>query len=147
MTLVVQVATEAGRLPLARERVADIARAVLRSEGVRDALLSIAFVSPRDIARINQRHLGHRGSTDVISFQLARGRSEPVIGDIYIAPAVARDNARSHRVGVREELARLVVHGTLHVVGHDHPEGAGRTASPMWKRQEALVRRALRKRT
>ncbi|HJR62217.1 MAG TPA: rRNA maturation RNase YbeY [Gemmatimonadaceae bacterium] len=147
MTLVVQVATEAGRLPLARERVADIARAVLRSEGVRDALLSIAFVSPRDIARINQRHLGHRGSTDVISFQLTRGRSEPVIGDIYIAPAVARDNARSHRVGVREELARLVVHGTLHVVGHDHPEGTGRTASPMWKRQEALVRRALRKRT
>jgi probable rRNA maturation factor len=147
MTLVVQVATDAGPVPLARERVADIARVVLRSEGVRDALLSIAFVSPRDIARLNRRHLGHRGATDVISFQLTRNRREPVIGDIYIAPEVARDNARSHGVGIREELARLVVHGTLHVVGHDHPEGVGRTGSPMWKRQEALVRRALRKRT
>jgi probable rRNA maturation factor len=147
MTLVVQVSTEAGRLPLARQRVADIARVVLRSEGVRDALLSIAFVSPRDIARLNQRHLGHRGTTDVISFQLTRSHTEPVIGDIYIAPEVARDNAHTHGVGVREELARLVVHGTLHVVGHDHPDGEARATSRMWKRQEALLRRALRRGT
>jgi probable rRNA maturation factor len=33
------------------------------------------------------------------------------------------------------------VHGVLHALGHDHPEGTGRTQSPMWRRQEALVRR------
>jgi len=44
-------------------------------------------------------------------------------------------------VSVREELARLVVHGTLHVLGHDHP-AKGREASAMWKRQERLLAQA-----
>jgi len=77
-----------------------------------------------------------------------RSASHPVIGDIYIAPDVARANATRFGRGVREEFARLVVHGTLHVLGHDHPDGTERTASPMWRRQERLlasatVRRAL----
>jgi probable rRNA maturation factor len=41
----------------------------------------------------------------------------------------------------REELARLVVHGTLHVLGWDHPETEDRTRSPMWRRQERYVDR------
>ncbi|MGH7720934.1 MAG: rRNA maturation RNase YbeY [Gemmatimonadaceae bacterium] len=158
MSLVVHVSVEHGRLPIARRRVADIARRALRAERVRHALLSIAFVSKRVIASLNRRHLGHRGATDVISFGLSlngettrgEGGSAPVVGDIYIAPDVARANARAHGVGVREEIARLVVHGTLHVLGYDHPvrekggEGAGRTASRMWRRQEVLLGRALR---
>ena len=43
--------------------------------------------------------------------------------------------------GVEEELVRLTVHGTLHVLGYDHPEGRGRTRSAMWLRQERYVRR------
>ncbi|MGQ0722122.1 MAG: hypothetical protein ACT4PE_11200, partial [Candidatus Eiseniibacteriota bacterium] len=61
MTLSVHVAAEAGRLPLGRERVAALARRVLNEEGVKSAMLSIAFVSNRDIAALNRRHLGHRG--------------------------------------------------------------------------------------
>jgi probable rRNA maturation factor len=53
---------------------------------------------------------------------------------------VARENARAHSRGVREELLRLVVHGVLHVVGHDHPDGESRYDSTMWKRQERLLR-------
>jgi probable rRNA maturation factor len=48
-------------------------------------------------------------------------------------------------VGIREELVRLVVHGVLHALGHDHPEGEARLRSPMWLRQEALVKRAMRR--
>jgi probable rRNA maturation factor len=68
-----------------------------------------------------------------------------VVGDVYIAPDVARTNARSEGVSVTEELARLVVHGTLHALGYSHPEGSReeRAGSPMWKRQERLLRRAL----
>jgi probable rRNA maturation factor len=44
---------------------------------------------------------------------------------------------------VREELARLVVHGTLHVLGYEHPEVDARTKSPMWKRQERVLARVL----
>ena len=60
-------------------------------------------------------------------------------------PAVARANARRLGVGIREELVRLVVHGVLHALGHDHPEGEARFRSPMWLRQEALVKRAMRR--
>jgi probable rRNA maturation factor len=92
------------------------------------------------MAALNKKHLGHRGATDVISFGFSEsGRRGPVIGDIYIAPAVARANARRYDAGIREELARLVVHGVLHVLGYNHDEGEARLASPMWRRQERLL--------
>lgn len=144
MSVAVDVATDGVRVPLSRARVAAIARAVLRAERVGNALLSVAFVGAPAIARLNARHLGHRRATDVIAFGFARAvPSDPVIGDIYICPAVAAGHARRLGAGVREELARLVVHGTLHVLGYDHPETESRTASPMWRRQEVLLRRAL----
>ena len=144
MTHVVQVATEQVRIPIARARVQRAVEAVLRAERVRDAHLSVTFVSDRRMAALHWRHLGHRGSTDVISFPFASGtKGAPVTGDVYIAPAVARRNARAHGVGVREELLRLAVHGTLHVLGHDHPVDAARYTSPMWRRQERLLQRVL----
>jgi probable rRNA maturation factor len=137
----VHVTSRAGRLPLSRRRVAGLADRVLHAEGVRSAELSIAFVTAPAIARINARHLGQRGPTDVIAFPFERADGTPLVGDVYIAPSVARENAHRGGVSVREELARLVVHGTLHVLGHDHP-AMGRESSPMWKRQEQLLSRA-----
>jgi rRNA maturation RNase YbeY len=141
MSLAVDVATEGVRIPLARSRVAALAEGVLRREGVRDALLSIAFVTDRRIAALNREHLGHTGPTDVISFGFAPVDSaRVVVGDVYIAPGVARRSAHEQQGNLREELSRLVVHGVLHVLGHDHPEGETRYASPMWRRQERLLR-------
>jgi len=141
MTRVVHVTSRAGRLPLSRRRIAGLADRVLRAEGVRSAELSIAFVTGPAMARLNVRHLGRRGLTDVIAFPFEAVDGSPVVGDVYIAPDAARANARRTGVPVREELARLVVHGTLHVLGHDHPS-VGREASPMWRRQERLLARA-----
>ena len=129
------------RVPLAKRRVADLARAVLEAEGVRDASLSFAFVRPSTIATVNREHLGHKGPTDVISFPLAAAGGAPLGGDVYICPDVAARNAIEHGVGLREEVARLVVHATLHVLGHEHPEDVGRETSAMWRRQEALLAR------
>ena len=144
MSLVIDVDSEDVRAPLGRASVATVVRTVLQAEGVRDALISIAFVSRRAIAALNRKHLQRRGPTDVIAFGLTRSDPRmPVIGDIYIAPEVAREQALDNGVGVREELARLAVHGTLHVLGHDHPDGELRMASPMWQRQEKLLSRAL----
>jgi probable rRNA maturation factor len=142
VSLDVDVATSGVRSPVARSRLATAARAVLRAERIRNAMVSITLVDRPTIARLNRAHLGHRGPTDVISFGFARASNrDPVIGDVYIAPDVARENAQANGVGSREEIVRLVVHGTLHVLGHDHPDGASRTTSPMWRRQERLVRR------
>lgn len=145
MRLAVSVSADGVRPALSRERVASIVRRVLRAERVRDAMLSITFVTRRAIARLNAVHLGHRGPTDVISFGFAPASPrDPVVGDVYIAPEVARDNARRHAEGVRTETARLVIHGVLHVLGHDHPVDEGREGSAMWRRQEALLRRVQR---
>jgi len=159
--LAVAVGRDGVRVPVGVERVRRLARDVLRAEGIRDALISIAFVRSGTIARLNRAHLGHRGPTDVLAFGFApparrlrssraaasRVRPRALVGDVYIAPAVARANAVQWGVGVREEVARLVVHGLLHVVGYDHPSGAGRLDSAMWKRQERLLRRLGRMRT
>ena len=147
MSLDVDVATNGVRSPLSRERVIEAARATLRAERVRNALVSITLLDRASIAKMNRRHLGHSGATDVISFAFDRpSPAEPVIGDIYIAPEVGRENALARGTPVREELRRLVVHGTLHVLGYDHPAGDARERSPMWTRQERIVRGLLRTR-
>jgi probable rRNA maturation factor len=144
MSIAVHVSADGVRLPLARSRVGEIARRVLASEGVREAMVSITFLGTRAMAALNRKHLGHRGATDVISFGFSEStRQGPVIGDIYIAPEVARANARRHDARVREELARLVVHGVLHVLGYDHADDESRSTSPMWRRQERIVARVV----
>jgi probable rRNA maturation factor len=144
MSLDVDVTTNGVRSPLGRAAIANVARSALRAERVKHALLSITLLGKRAMARLNEEHLGHLGATDVISFGFRRAADgDPVVGDIYIAPEIARANAREANVAVREEIARLVVHGTLHVLGYDHPAGADRETSAMWRRQERIVRRAL----
>jgi probable rRNA maturation factor len=145
MSTAVGVSVDGGRIPVSRDRVADAVRAVLRSDKVRDAMISVAFIRTREIQRMNREHLRRNRPTDVIAFGFRSvGRGAPVVGDIYIAPDVARESARANGITVREEIFRLVVHGTLHVLGYDHPETGARTRSAMWQKQERLVARLAR---
>jgi probable rRNA maturation factor len=139
----VSVTALGARPALGRARVAALAEAALRAEGARSAEVSIALVDAERMAALNWRHLRHRGPTDVITFALAGVPGAPLTGDVYVCPEVVSANARAHGVGAREELARVIVHAMLHVLGHEHPEDEGRTRSPMWRRQEALVARLL----
>jgi probable rRNA maturation factor len=141
MSLAVGVSLDGVRIPLSRARVMAIARSVLRSERIRDALLSITFVTNRSIRAMNREHLKRDALTDVIAFGFRHGgRNAAIVGDVYVAPDVARASARANGVTLRQELTRLVVHGVLHVLGHDHPEDDRRTRSPMWRTQERIVR-------
>jgi probable rRNA maturation factor len=141
MSLDVDVSSEGVRSPLSRHRTQEIVQSVLRSEKVRNALVSITFLDKRRMARLNKKHLEHAGPTDVISFGFTRATAnDPVVGDIYVCPDVARDNARGRGEPIHREIARLVVHGTLHILGHDHPEEE-REASDMWRKQERLLAR------
>lgn len=125
---------------ISASRVRDLVNATLEAEGVRDALVSVAIVGTNTISRLNRDFLRHDGPSDVISFGLGRQNgSVPVIGDIYICQHVAARNAKSLGVSVRDELSRLVVHGTLHVVGYEHPDDDARTSSHMWKKQERIL--------
>jgi probable rRNA maturation factor len=136
----VTVCSAVRRCALSPAAAADLARRVLRAEGVRHAAVSVAFVGRRRIRSLNRRYLGRDRETDVIAFALP-GAAGLVVGDIYCSPDAAARAARRFGVAGRDELRRLVVHGVLHVLGHDHPDGAGRMRSAMWRRQEALLRR------
>jgi probable rRNA maturation factor len=125
------------RLPLPSGVVRRIVEAVLAGER-RRAFISVTFLGRESMRRLNARHKGRDAPTDVLSFAL-REPDGRVTGDLYICPWVAAREAAARGVPLREELVRLVVHGTLHALGRDHPEGEGRTRSPMWRRQERYV--------
>jgi probable rRNA maturation factor len=108
------------------------------------AVVAVTFLGPTRMRRLNRDHLGHDAVTDVISFALPTPDGS-LLGDVYVCEAAARQSASAHDVPLREELIRLVVHGTLHVLGQDHPDGDDRTTCTMWRRQERYVRRLLRR--
>lgn len=141
--LAVDVSSTLRRRVVSLERARNVALIALQSERVKNAMVSIVFVSAPKIATLNSLYLRKNRATDVIAFGFGSGsRGGAVVGDIYICPDVARENAKAERVPLREELDRLIVHGILHVLGYDHPESESRTASKMWKKQESILRRA-----
>lgn len=122
---------------------------MLAWEGARDARVELTLLDAAAMRRLNRRTAGGRGLTDVIAFALPQPDGT-LLGDVYICPAAASNwvNGPSRGKGtggkVNEELLRLAVHGTLHVLGYDHPPGSGRTRSAMWRRQERYLRRLVR---
>ena len=131
-------ASEGVELPLSAAEIEDAVKAVLRAEGVEVAELSIGLVSDAEIAALNVQYLEHDGPTDVISFPLHLSGGSP-LGDVYIGVEQARRQAGDAGVEPREELLRLAIHGTLHILGYEHPDGDARDQSPMYLRQEELL--------
>lgn len=125
-------------MPLPSRRVRDVVTAVLDGERVADALVSVTFVSPGRMRALHRRTFGTDRLTDVIAFELPH--RDAVVGDVYICPPVAERSARAMGISAREEVVRLLIHGSLHILGYEHPAGAHRTGSAMWRRQERYVR-------
>jgi probable rRNA maturation factor len=125
--------------PVDAARVEAAVRHVLAAEGVAAAEISVALVSDAEIASLNEDYLQHEGPTDVISFALHEP-GEPPLGDVYVGVEQAVRQAAEFGATPAEEILRLAIHGTLHVLGWEHPEGAGRTESEMFARQEELLK-------
>ncbi len=123
--------------PLPPARIRRVVAAVLAGER-RRARMSVTFLGRDAMRRLNALHLGHDRPTDVISFGFRHPGGE-LVGDVYVCPWVAAREARVRGIPLRQEVIRLVVHGTLHALGYDHPEGERRSRSAMWRRQERYV--------
>ncbi|HWB42039.1 MAG TPA: rRNA maturation RNase YbeY [Gemmatimonadales bacterium] len=132
-----EVVVSGRRLPLPSTEVRRVVEGVLEGER-RPALVSVTFLGRDAMRRLNATHKGRDLPTDVLAFAMTDGLGRTV-GDVYVCPWVAAREARARGVPLREELIRLVIHGTLHVLGRTHPEGADRTRSAMWRRQERYV--------
>lgn len=132
------------------ERLAQVAARVVRWERPRGGRtrVELTLLDAAAMRRLNRRVTGRRGLTDVIAFTLPQPDGR-VLGDVYLCPEAARRYVARATNGERPtlaaELVRLTVHGTLHVLGYDHPTGPGRTRSAMWRRQERYVRRLLQR--
>ena len=116
------------------DNLVQLARSCLLGEGIADAELSISFVTEDEISELHRRYLQEDGPTDVLSFPLDDEAGEDglrQLGDVVIAPAVA---ARNNPDDPAAELRLLLVHGILHLLGHDHMSDGEK--AEMWARQE-----------
>jgi probable rRNA maturation factor len=97
---------------------------VLRAVEQGRAELSVTLADDAGIAALNGAYRGKPGPTDVLSFSLLEGpfteRRGPLLGEVVIGIDVAARQARSARRSLDDEVARLLIHGVLHLIGHDH---------------------------
>jgi probable rRNA maturation factor len=114
-------------------RWVELATEALVHEGITGGELTLVFVDETAMAELHLEHMGEPGPTDVLSFPIDLDDDGPtsgetgeeipsLLGDIVVCPSVAAANAPEHAGSVDDELALLVVHGVLHVLGHDHAE-------------------------
>jgi len=100
--------------------------AILKATGQTGAELSISLVDDPSIRELNGRYRGKPRPTDVLSFSLVEGefaeRRGKLLGDVVISIDTAARQARERRRGLDDTIARLLVHGVLHLLGHDHEE-------------------------
>jgi len=161
MAIEVFAADEQGDQPVDTLRWVQLARSVLHAEGVRgDAELSMLFVDEAAMTDLNKRFVGKDGPTDVLAFPIDEEPSEGgrspdsggtgpgflapeaadlplLVGDVVICPAVAARNAPEHAGTYDDELALLIVHGILHLMGMDHVDDE--EASAMEQRERELL--------
>lgn len=132
--MAVFVADEQTDVPIDAERMVQLVAHVLRDRRVPDDMeVSIMCVDRPAIAALNRTHMGEDRPTDVLAFPLdAPGESLPgtpaILGDVVLCPAVAAEQASDHGNTAGAEIDLLVVHGILHLLGHDHAEEEERQA-------------------
>lgn len=117
MTLSVPVARRV-KAPVSDAWVKKIVIAALlgaKKKGITE--VGIAFVSDREMTKLNAAHRGKDKTTDVLSFSDGQNG---ILGDIVISVAQAERQAREAGKPLRNELALLLVHGVLHLAGYDH---------------------------
>ena len=129
----------ASKAGLTEDLVRRAVTAVVASAGLDSAMVSITFIGDHEIQALNRSYLGHDWPTDVLSFALDSEHGIDLVGDVYIGADRARAQAEDRGIAVLEEGVRLAVHGALHLVGKDHPEGPEREGSDFFLEQEEWV--------
>jgi probable rRNA maturation factor len=131
-----------------------VAKQLVAAAGQPDATLSLTLVNDRAIQQLNREHRGADRPTDVLSFPLlddaaangarhangALGQPERMLGDVVISVETARRQAAGYDAPLQAEIYRLLIHGLLHLLGHDHHEaGERRTMRAQERRLAAAI--------
>ena len=113
-----------------------VALDTLSAEKIKDFHVDVLLTGDKEIRALNRRHLKHDYATDVISFLL-----EPNLGDVVVSVEFARRFADSLGLPVKQETARYIVHGILHLLGYDDQKPKDR--AEMFERQEIILKKIL----
>jgi probable rRNA maturation factor len=122
--------------PVTTDRVVAMAERVLLAERLPDnAEVAIVLVGEEEMARYNQRFMERSGPTDVLAFPVDQfvpgeipttiANGQPLsLGDIFICPTVVKNQAIELGISLEDEMALIVTHGILHLLGYDHADPA-----------------------
>src|SRR5262245_50035962 len=122
----VKIANQQEFVPLDWAKLREIGTMVLEGEGITEARVTLAFVDNPTIHRLNKQFLDHDEPTDVLSFPMSDLKAKLLEGDVVIGVEVAQAAAAERGHDVAVELALYVIHGLLHLGGHDDHEDADR---------------------
>jgi len=122
-----------------------VAERLLEALDERGSSISLTLVDDETIRELNREHRGKDKPTDVLSFPLFDGEEDPqsgverMLGDVVISIDTARRQAQAYDATLERELQRLLIHGVLHVLGHDHEEPGERAAMEAEERRLARI--------
>jgi probable rRNA maturation factor len=120
----ISIASPQETVPIDRRHMREVVRTVLDGEGIAEAEISLAFVDNATIHRLNRQFLQHDEPTDVLSFPLSES-SKKLAGELVLGAEVALARAAEMGHDVQAELSLYVIHGLLHLCGHDDHTGVG----------------------
>lgn len=116
MSVIVNVFIDSEKKYLPEKKIYSVVTATLVGEGKKNALINIILTSDKRITELNKKFLKHDYATDVLSFELD---VEPLMGEVYISVDTALRQAKEYKVSLLNELQRLAIHGTLHLLGYN----------------------------
>jgi probable rRNA maturation factor len=102
-------------------------QSVAKQEGGSISSLSFIFCSDDYLHQINVEYLNHDTLTDVITFQYSESESDPIEGDIFISIDRIQENANQFETTFDKELHRVMIHGTLHLLGYGDKSSEAKT--------------------
>ena len=119
-----------------------LVREILAAEKA-DSGVDVILIDDKFMKELNKKFTGRNGTTDVLSFGMREGGPDameyPSLGDVYVSLDQAKRQAGEYGVDFSEEVARLVVHGVLHLLGYDHADKSG--AKAMKKTEEMYLKK------
>ncbi len=96
-----------------------VAKKVLKGENRERENISVAFVGAEEMRRLNKKYRKQDKPTDVLSFQKVSDFKDEY-AEVVICPFVVRENAKDSKLSLKKELAKMLIHGILHMLGYDH---------------------------
>ena len=124
MPVEIEIINSSAEARLPKTKVIGAVGRVLHSAKIKKGRIQIVYVTDKYIHEMNKKYLNHDYSTDVISFEMGDGKE--LDGEVYISIDTARRQANDYDVSLTNEIMRLAVHGTLHLIGYDDKDDESR---------------------